>query len=143
MTLADILPPLLGGALIGAAATLLLLLNGRVAGISGICGSAVDLKAGIRGWQVAFLTGLLLVGLAAAGHVPEAFTFGVDRSLPAVGIGGLLVGLGTQLSGGCTSGHGVVGISRFSKRSITATMTFMATGGLSAFVVNHLLGGGV
>ena len=143
MTFADILPPLIGGALIGTAATLLLWLNGKVAGICGICGSVVRLGQGPRAWQAAFVAGRLLVGIIVQVPAPEAFAFEVDRSLPAVGLAGLLVGVGTQVGRGCTSGHGVCGISRFSTRSIVATMTFMLTGGLSAYVGNHRLGGGV
>lgn len=141
MPLSAILPPLIGGALIGAAATLLLWLNGEVAGVSGICGATVRLDSGRRRWQLAFVAGLLVVGLVLIGPLPEAFVFGVDRSLGAVAAAGLLVGIGTQMSRGCTSGHGVCGLSRLSKRSLVATLTFMFTGGLSAFVVNHLMGG--
>ena len=141
MTLEAITPPLIGGALIGLASTLLLLIHGRIAGISGICGGVLSPGTPDWLWRFAFIVGLVLTGFVAFGQMPEAFEFGVDRSIWAVGVAGLMVGAGTTIARGCTSGHGVVGISRLSKRSIVATCTFMAAGALSTFVVNHLLGG--
>jgi len=141
MTLDAILPPLIGGALIGLAATLLLLFCGRIAGISGICGGLFAPKSAEWGWRVAFVVGLVTTGFVAVGPAPEAFVFGLDRSLGAVAGAGLLVGIGTTVGSGCTSGHGVCGLSRLSGRSLVATCTFMATGALAAFIVNHLLGG--
>lgn len=141
MTLEAIAPPLIGGALIGLASTLLLLIHGRIAGISGICGGVLSPGTSDWLWRFAFVVGLVLTGFVAFGQMPEAFEYGVDRSIWAVGVAGLMVGAGTTIARGCTSGHGVVGISRLSKRSIVATCTFMAAGALSTFVVNHLLGG--
>ena len=141
MTLYAILPPLLGGALIGLAATLLLLMHGRIAGISGMCGGILSPGTADWLWRFAFIVGLVVTGFVAFGQRPEAFEFGVDRSLGAVAAAGLMVGIGTSIGSGCTSGHGVCGISRLSKRSIVATCTFMAAGALSVFVVNHVLGG--
>jgi uncharacterized protein len=130
---------LLGGALIGLSASLLLTLNGKVAGISSIVGGALRSKAEERGWRVAFLLGLL-----AAGFVFSRVTPGAIGS-PAISLGGLLlagllVGAGTELGNGCTSGHGVCGISRFSKRSIVATLAFLGAGMATVYVVRHVLG---
>jgi len=141
MTLQAILPPLLGGALIGLAATLLLLVHGRVAGISGICSGVLSPGTADWLWRFAFIVGLVITGFIAFEQTPEAFEFGVKRSPGAVAAAGLMVGIGTTIGSGCTSGHGVCGISRLSVRSIVATCTFMATGALAAFLVNHVLGG--
>ncbi|MGH8704269.1 MAG: YeeE/YedE family protein [Burkholderiales bacterium] len=128
---------LLGGVLIGLAAAWLLAANGRIAGVSTILhGLFVPPEAQWRAW---FISGLLLAGLfwiAAMGPVP------VRTSLPVgwVAAGGLLVGLGTRMGGGCTSGHGVCGLGRLSVRSLVAVITFMATGMLAAYVVRHVLG---
>ncbi len=132
-----------GGVLIGLGATLLLLGTGRAAGISGIFGGLVLPRAGDLGWRVAFLGGLLAGGLAVALAAPHAIANapGVHAELTVVAIAGVLVGFGTRMGNGCTSGHGVCGIARLSRRSIVATMTFMATAGLTVFVVRHVLGG--
>jgi hypothetical protein len=131
---------LIGGALIGTSASALLILNARVAGISGIVGGLVEPRRGEVGWRVAFVAGLLLGGLVVAWLVPGSV---VPRRAVAptafIAVAGLLVGFGTRLSGGCTSGHGVCGLSRFSKRSFVAVITFMATGGVAAFFVQHVL----
>ena len=128
---------ILGGILIGLSASLYWSLNGRVAGISGILAGAL-LNHGQERWvRVAFLLGLL-----AAGIVFATFTNRVPAPalplLPLAGAG-LLVGFGTRLSGGCTSGHGVCGLSRFSTRSLVAVSTFMLTAALTVFVVRHVL----
>ena len=136
----DVVAPLVGGALIGLAATILLAFNGRIAGISGILGGVVGVAApGERGWRIAFLLGLVAGGVACLLARPASFA-PTPAPLPLVVVAGLLVGFGTRLGGGCTSGHGVCGISRFSVRSVTATITFMATGVLATFVVRHLIG---
>jgi uncharacterized membrane protein YedE/YeeE len=137
---------LFGGILIGLAAVVLLLANGRLAGISSIFATAATERAGSkheRSWRLAFLAGLLFVGLVGAAVSPDAFTFGIDRSLPALAIAGLLVGYGTRLGGGCTSGHGVCGNARLSPRSLVATVTFIATGAVTVFLIGHLFGGGL
>jgi hypothetical protein len=130
---------LIGGALIGAAAALLWLGLGRIAGISGILGALA--RARDRGWRLAFLAGLiaapLLYGLAG-GALPEP---GITGSQPALIVGGLLVGYGTRLGGGCTSGHGVCGLARLSPRSLVATCVFLAAGLATVFVARHLIGG--
>lgn len=130
-----------GGILIGLASAGLLLANGRIAGVSGILGRSFFPAADDLGWRVAFLAGLplgaWLVGLVA----PSTTTLAITQSLPLLVAGGLLVGVGTQVGSGCTSGHGVCGIARGSRRSIVATATFMAVGIATVFVVRHLLGG--
>lgn len=132
---------LLGGVLIGASASLMLLAHGRVTGISGILGGLLQPRGGDLSWRAWFLGGLLLAGLVGGMLAPEAFTFGIERSFGAVVVAGLLVGVGTRLGSGCTSGHGVCGLSRLSTRSLAATVTFMATGALAVWVVEHVLGG--
>jgi uncharacterized membrane protein YedE/YeeE len=132
---------LAGGILIGISASLLLLLNGRIAGISGILGGLFQAPASDRAWRAAFLGGLLIGGLFFRFFDPQALSMEIDRSTAALAAAGLLVGFGTRTGSGCTSGHGVCGISRFSPRSIVATMTFMATAAIVVFVVNHVLGG--
>ena len=130
---------LAGGALIGAASVLMLLLIGRIAGISGIFGGAFIFSS-IEDvpWRVAFIAGLIL------GAVLYRLIWGpliVDMQVqgPMLVVAGLLVGFGTRVGSGCTSGHGVCGIARRSKRSITATLTFMAVAGLTVFVVRHVI----
>ncbi len=134
----DFVYALAGGVMIGLAAAWLLLVNGRIAGISGILGGALKPKANDFGWRLAFLIGLLAGG-GLIFVMPQRFDMKELPSLPFVAIAGLLVGFGTRLGSGCTSGHGVCGIGRGSPRSIAATMTFMLTGGLTVFVVRHLL----
>jgi uncharacterized membrane protein YedE/YeeE len=132
----------LGGILIGLAAGMMLLVNGRIAGISGIAGGLVAKTApGERAWRVLFVLGLLVGGLISSILAPQAFNFGIERSSGALIIAGLLVGYGTRLGNGCTSGHGVCGISRLSQRSLIATVTFIVTGGLTVFLINNMFGG--
>lgn len=135
------LASLLGGALIGLAASLLLLADGRVAGISGIVGGLLAPTGGDTAWRALFVAGLLLGGLGLRLVDPALVRMDLDRSTLALVVAGLLVGFGTRLGNGCTSGHGVCGVSRGSARSIVATMTFMATGILTAWVVAHGFGG--
>ena len=131
---------LAGGALIGAAATLLLWLDGRIAGISGIVGGLLRRRPGDMAWRVAFVVGLLGGGLVLRLIAPAMIVFTLQRSTATLIIAGILMGYGTQLGNGCTSGHGVCGISRGSRRSLAATVTFMTTGALTALAV-RLLGG--
>jgi len=131
----------LGGLLIGLAATILLLGNGRVAGISGILGQVIWPGGGEeRAWQVAFLVGLPL-GAAAVSVICGPLIVQIDANPTLLITAGLLVGFGTRLGNGCTSGHGVCGISRGSGRSVAATLTFMTVAGATVFVVRHLLEG--
>jgi len=130
-----------GGALIGAAAVLFLLLDGRIAGISGIVGSLLGPWTGQAATNVAFVLGLLLGPLLywlLAGHLPAVR---IDAAWPLLMIGGLLVGFGTRLGSGCTSGHGVCGLARLSPRSIAAVGMFMATAIATTFVLRHVFGG--
>jgi uncharacterized membrane protein YedE/YeeE len=134
----SVLPALLGGALIGAAASWLWFANGRVAGVSGILRGAL-LDAGRRTQSVLFLVGLALAGVL--GSVVGAPSVRVTQPAPFLLAAGLLVGFGTRVGGGCTSGHGVCGLSRFSVRSLVATLTFMTTGAATVFVLGHVLPG--
>ncbi|MHA7633946.1 YeeE/YedE family protein [Corallococcus sp. M7] len=139
--ISSFLPPLLGGALIGLSASLLLLANGRVAGISGIVGSLLAPVRGDISWRVLFFGGLLTGGLLLAWLRPMSFAAPASPGAGGVAllaIAGLLVGFGSRLGNGCTSGHGVCGISRGSVRSIAATLTFMATGVLTVFLHRHV-----
>jgi uncharacterized protein len=133
---------LLGGALIGASASAMLLLLGRIAGVSGILASALRPNAGEDGrWRLLFLLGLVLGGLVAATLAPHTIGAPVAASVGSALFAGALVGAGVEIAGGCTSGHGVCGISRLAPRSIVATLTFMLTAGITVFVVRHVLGG--
>ena len=125
---------LAGGAMIGVASALLLLAHGRIAGISGILGSLLQAQTHDRGWRIAFLVGMASAGLVANIVAPTAVGTSV-RTLPVVIIAGLLVGYGTRLGNGCTSGHGVCGMSRLSGRSLVAVLTFMTTGAATAILV--------
>lgn len=131
---------LAGGALIGLSASALLVLNGRVAGISSIVGGLVLPRPRELAWKVAFIAGLLAGGLVLAWRWPAVIA-PQPAAIPGVlvAVAGLLVGFGTQLGGGCTSGHGVCGLAQGSRRSLLAVVTFMATGGLAAFFVRHVL----
>lgn len=133
------LPALAGGAIIGLAASLLLLTHGKIAGISGIYGGLFDRKTEDKPLRLYFVAGLVAAGLLARFVHPSAVSTG-DRSLLLAAVGGLLVGAGTQIGSGCTSGHGVCGISRLSGRSILATVTFIATGVLTVLALRAIGG---
>ncbi|MBB3194886.1 YeeE/YedE family protein [Roseateles terrae] len=130
---------LAGGVLIGLAAALLALLNGRIAGISGIVGGLLAPRSHETSWRLAFVLGLIaspaVYALLTTVPAPS-----VSASGPVLAVAGLLVGLGTRYGSGCTSGHGVCGLSRRSPRSLAATVAFMAAGFLTVFIVRHLLG---
>jgi len=132
-----------GGLLIGLASLWMLAAQGRVAGISGICaGVLAPTERSDWGWRAAFVAGLLLVGASTPSWVGDAaLTYGLSRSSLAVVIAGLLVGFGTRLGGGCTSGHGICGLGRFAPRSAVATGTFMGVGMVTAAIVTHVFGG--
>ena len=132
---------LLGGVLVGLSTALMLLFSGRIAGISGILGGLLPPSRGDALWRVAFVLGLLVGGFAFAQAMPTAFPTTNDASTPTLVVAGLLVGFGTRLGNGCTSGHGVCGVSRLSPRSLIATMTFIAAGAITVFIVQHVLGG--
>lgn len=133
---------LAGGLLIGSAAALLLLLSGRIAGVSGMAAAATRIADGGPPWPQAasFVVGLPIGAWIVASFV-RAPDIAVTSSVPLLIAAGLLVGIGTRIGNGCTSGHGVCGIARLSPRSIAATLTFMASGIATVFVMRHLLGG--
>jgi uncharacterized membrane protein YedE/YeeE len=131
---------LIGGLLIGLAAALFVLLNGRIAGISGVLGGLLRPSTGDVGWRLAFIAGLVAAPLIwmAVTALPE---IRIEAGYPLLIAAGLIVGISTRYGAGCTSGHGVCGISRLSPRSIAATLAFMGTGFITVFVVRHVLGG--
>ncbi len=134
---------LAGGALIGLAAALLMLFNGRIAGISGIIGNLLPpYQRSNVGWSLFFLGGLLLGALSSRLFDKNLTDIRIDMPLPVLLIAGLLVGYGTGLGGGCTSGHGVCGLARLSPRSAVATVVFMVVAGITVFIVRHLIGTG-
>jgi uncharacterized protein len=130
---------LIGGLLIGLATMLLLFFNGRIAGISGIVGGLLARQSSEFGWRAVFVAGLLLGAfiymLATGGALPVS----IQASLPVLVVAGLLVGFGTRLGSGCTSGHGVSGIARLSRRSIAATLVFMGVAIITVFLIHHTL----
>jgi hypothetical protein len=129
---------LAGGAVIGLAAAMFILLNGRIAGISGILGGLLQLPKGDMAWRIAFLLGLLAAPLVYGWFAPLP-EVRVEAGTATLVVAGLLVGLGTRYGSGCTSGHGVCGLSRLSPRSLVATAAFMSAGFLTVFVVRHLV----
>jgi uncharacterized membrane protein YedE/YeeE len=133
------LSALTGGAIIGIAVAILALVNGRIAGISGIVGGLLRPAPGEVAWRLAFVVGLIVAPLlfVAAGMAPVVV---IDADYPTLVIAGLIVGIGTRYGGGCTSGHGVCGVSRLSPRSIVATLAFMAAGVVTVFIVRHVVG---
>lgn len=137
---ASFVEPLLGGVLIGSAASLLLWLNGRVVGVSGMLGGVLSPARGDVLWRVLALLGLMLAGVIGLMVAPERIGRS-PRSLAILALAGLCVGIGTRLSNGCTSGHGVCGVSRLSPRSLIATATFIATGVLTVLAF-RMIGGG-
>jgi uncharacterized protein len=129
----------LGGVLIGLSASGILFLLGRMAGISGILGGLLSSKKGDRLWRAGFLGGLFVSGFLVQVFFPEAVPTHLITPYGVLVIAGLLVGFGTRLGSGCTSGHGVCGISRLSPRSIVATLTFMIVGFLTVYFARHVL----
>jgi uncharacterized protein len=141
MDATSIVVPLGGGALIGVAAAVLLVLSGRIAGVSGILGGLIRHRGGEWLWRGLFVAGLVAGGAVALAVRPGAFAVEASRSAPALLAAGLLVGFGSRLGSGCTSGHGVCGAGRLSPRSIAATGTFILTGVATVFVVRTFFGG--
>lgn len=132
-------PAAIGGALIGLSAALVLLLNGKIAGISGIVARPFLGVAGDTGWRIVFLAGMVGGGALTFALLPETAAFTLAAGWVPLLVAGFLVGFGTRLGGGCTSGHGVCGLSAGSVRSLVATLTFMAAGFATVYVVRHLL----
>jgi uncharacterized membrane protein YedE/YeeE len=131
----------IGGALIGLAAALLMALTGRIAGVSGIMGGVFNPRSDDRLWRIAFIVGLIAAPLAAAFVGHAVATPQMPDSTLIIAVGGLLVGFGTRLSNGCTSGHGICGIARLSPRSIVATLVFMVAAMAVVVVTRHVIGG--
>lgn len=136
MTTFTPLPSLIGGLLIGFSTLLMIIWLGKIAGISGIVGQLWSAAAGDRAWRLAFLSGLMLAPLLYAWWAPLP-AVQIVTSTPGLVVAGLLVGFGTRLGSGCTSGHGVCGLSRLSLRSLVATLTFMATAILVVWLLRH------
>ena len=134
----DYLTATIGGLLIGSSAAILLGLNGRIAGISGIFGRLLDKNVGEVGWRLAFVMGLLGAGVMYLMAQPEMITQTTGASPAVLAGAGALVGIGTSMANGCTSGHGVSGIARLSKRSIVATVVFIGTAMVTVFMTHHL-----
>jgi uncharacterized membrane protein YedE/YeeE len=134
----------LGGLLLGAASSLLFVADGRSLGISGIIGEIPVTTGADRSWRLVFLAGLLTGGLAILWCDRPALAFASEQTVPVAIAAGALVGFGTRLGNGCTSGHGLCGVALRSRRSIVATLVFMTTGALTVFIVRHVLhlGGG-
>jgi uncharacterized membrane protein YedE/YeeE len=131
----------LGGVMLGVASSLLFLLNGRILGISGIV-SLPAAPSGDRLWRGVFLAGLFTGALALLAFDGGALALASESTVPTAIGAGVLVGVGTRMSNGCTSGHGLCGLARLSKRSLVATLVFMATAALTVFVVRHVLHAG-
>ncbi len=140
MPATSLLSALSGGMLIGIAASGLLLLLGRIAGISGITANLLQGLTPANHWRAAFVAGLLTGGLILHLFYPDTFTNSRPGPWYLVAVAGLLVGYGTRVGSGCTSGHGICGLARRSPRSVYATLTFMLTGMLTVFLVRHLIG---
>ncbi|MEZ4320481.1 MAG: YeeE/YedE thiosulfate transporter family protein [Myxococcota bacterium] len=143
MDASSALSAIAGGGLIGLSAALLLLTTGRIAGISGIYGGLLCARARDIGWRVAFVAGLAVAGVAFAVFVPDAIEPSSQRSTMATAIAGVLVGFGVRMGSGCTSGHGVCGVGRLSRRSLVATAVFLCTGMVTASVLQVLARGAV
>jgi uncharacterized membrane protein YedE/YeeE len=129
---------LIGGLILGIAAVIFILINGRITGISGILGGLLSPTQGDVWWRVAFIAGLIMAPL-----IYSLFTtlIQIDASYPLLIIAGLIVGIGTRYGSGCTSGHGICGISRLSPRSLVATAAFMAAGFITVFIIRHVIAG--
>jgi uncharacterized membrane protein YedE/YeeE len=132
-------PALAGGILIGIAAAMFILLNGRIAGISGIVGGLLNPQKNDSLWRILFVLGMLLAPASwlLFTQLPE---IRIDAGYPLLIIAGLIVGISTRYAAGCTSGHGVCGISRLSPRSLAATLAFMGTGFITVYIMRHLIG---
>ncbi len=131
---------LAGGILIGLSVTIMLLFNGRITGISGMISELLSPKPDEWLWRLAFLIGLIIGAFCFVYFFPEQYSPRTDFPLILLIAGGFLVGLGTKLGGGCTSGHGICGLARFSTRSLAATIIFMLAGAITVFIIRHVIG---
>lgn len=141
--LMSLLLALAGGLIIGVSTIVLLAFNGRIAGISGIVAGFFEQGGEERSWRAMFIAGMMLGGVALFLLKPELFGAPLERSTGAYIVAGLLVGFGTRLGSGCTSGHGICGLSRLSVRSLVAVVSFMITGVITVYVIQNVLGGTV
>ncbi|MFT5358358.1 MAG: putative membrane protein YedE/YeeE [Polyangiales bacterium] len=132
---------LFGGLVIGLATSLVLITHGRIAGISGIAGGILKLQSNDTVWRLLFVSGLVAGGFLYSLMWPSAFAVDIERSVPTLIVAGLLVGVGTQMGNGCTSGHGICGLSRFSTRSLVAVLTFLTTAATAVALMNAFGGG--
>lgn len=129
-----------GGVMVGLAAALMYAFNGKIAGVSGVLGGLIgDEDRGDRLWRVVYVIGMLVGGVGAAAVLPERIGTEIAAGAMTMGIAGFLVGYGTRLGNGCTSGHGVCGLARLSLRSLIAVLVFMGSGAITVFIVNHLI----
>ncbi len=135
----NLISALFGGALIGLSITLLLLFNGRMAGISGIMNGVFNSPKNERTWRLVFLSGLVIGAIVFHAFSPDTFAPRQGYPLWLIAVGGFLVGIGTRLGSGCTSGHGICGIANGSKRSILATLTFMGSGVITVYFIKHIM----
>ena len=133
------IPAFIGGAMIGAAALILLAVNGRIAGISGILGGLIRPAGRDIGWRVAFLAGLVAAPILYQLVIGTTIEITISSSVPLLGAAGLMVGFGTSMGNGCTSGHGVCGLGRLSPRSLILTLVFLGVAGITFYVTRHLL----
>jgi uncharacterized membrane protein YedE/YeeE len=131
---------LIGGLILGIAAVIFILVNGRITGISGILGGLLSPTQGDVWWRVAFIAGLMMAPLIYGLFITLP-PIQIDASYPLLIIAGLIVGIGTRYGSGCTSGHGICGISRLSPRSLVATAAFMAAGFITVFIIRHIIAG--
>jgi uncharacterized membrane protein YedE/YeeE len=143
MTIADFNPwtALIGGLMIGTASAWSIGLNGKVPGISGVCARILCAETGDTAWRISYLVGLIGAAALTFRLLPETATFAMAAPLPLAVVAGLLVGVGTRVGGGCTSGHGICGIGRGSPRSIVATCTFTGAGVVTVYLMYHVFGG--
>lgn len=137
----SIWPPLLGGILIGLASAGLMYFSGRIAGISGIYRGLLMPQSGQIAWRGMFIGGMIFAGLVMSVISPQVFEDSAGRGMITTLVAGLLVGIGTRIGSGCTSGHGICGIGRLSARSMASVVVFMTAGIVMVWIVNHLLGG--
>ena len=135
--------PIVGGILIGFASIGLMLFNGRIAGIAGILKGVLQFPENDLMWRVSFLAGMIITGVVVSFAMPDFAVVEIKRSFVAYGVAGLLIGLGTGLANGCTSGHGVCGVGRLSNRSVTVTMSFTISGIITVWVINTFFGGAI
>ncbi len=139
----EVVKPLVGGMLMGCSAAILMLTRGRIAGMSGIFEGLLRPKSGETLWRVLFMLGLTVGGLIMIQILPDRFNFATDRSIEMMALAGVLVGVGVHFGSGCTSGHGICGISRLSVRSLVAVPTFMGVGAVVVWGINYFQLGGV